>query len=871
MKRICFFFIVAASLLLNISYSFSINVTVTNTNDNGTGSLRDAINITNFSFGTFDTIKFNIPLSDLGYNAASGVWTIVPDSTLPVLWGGQTTIDGTTQTTNQGNTNLNGPEVAIDGSNTLDYGFTIVSAANQIKGLIIGQFNYGVVIDGSMAGDNAIVNNYIGVNYNGTSAWPNNYGIAIADSSVQNFIRNNIISGNIAEGIIINESDQNILTGNFIGTNASGTIAIANGDGILMNVARHTTIGGPFAMYRNIISGNLNSGIIINGSGTYHNLIVNNYIGTDVTGMFSIANYTGIMLKSQANGNYIGGNTSSYRNIISGNYEIGIYVESSDSNIIVGNFVGPDATGNGAIMNANGDSLCQGNGIEINTVSKYNTIGGYNAGEGNVISGNRVYGFIYYGNVSHNPLIGNYIGTNATGTAPLSNATGICVDGGSNHNLMANNLLSGNISYGIFIVTTGTGYNELKGNLIGTNAAGTDTIPNDIGLVIAGGTQHNVIGGNLATDRNIISGNRYDGIEIADQHTDSNSVIGNYIGTDINGTSRLGNSIGIGIATNPKHTLISGNVISGNKRMGMVLYEFADSNKIISNKIGTAVNGTSDLGNGSAGIAIAYGPKWNIVGEPGAGNIIAYNDSSGVLVADSASKYNKISANSMWGNFVLGIEIFPPLVNPNDAGDNDTGPNDMMNSPVITSSEYHSFGNYTVVRGTLDTHQPQLCTVELFKAAANLFNCGDGKTFLGFVIPDNAGNWCDTLTGVVNGDLITTTATDELMNTSEFSANKTTTMFVGIDESSLSRNSFDVYPNPFDNSFTIVYNIENPCNVEIMLFNMNGQYIATLENNMKKEGVQKAEIDMRDLVSGVYYVRAITGKTAVTRKIIKTN
>jgi hypothetical protein len=94
---------------------------------------------------------------------------------------------------------------------------------------------------------------------------------------------------------------------------------------------------------------------------------------------------------------------------------------------------------------------------------------------------------------------------------------------------------------------------------------------------------------------------------------------------------------------------------------------------------------------------------------------------------------------------------------------------------------------------------------------------------------------------------------------------------VGIDESSSSRNSFNVYPIPFDNSFTIEYNVENPCNVEIMLFNMNGQYIATLENSMKQAGVQKAEIDMRDLVSGVYYVRAITGKTAVTRKIIKTN
>jgi len=866
MKKKYLFLFLILLLTLNIPCSFSANVVVTNTNDNGTGSLRDAINIANLSF-TYDTIKFNIPISDGGYNATTGLWTIIPDSTLPYVFGGHIVIDGTTQTANVGNTNLSGPEIALYGSDSLDYGLALVSANNVVKGLIIGHFNNGILVSGPYAQFNLIEENYLGVDCSGTNAYPNGNGVLISSDLGSNIITNNVISGNVSEGVLINLSTLNHVYHNKLGTDVTGTIPLSNTDGVLIYQGTHNTIGGRTIAERNIISGNINSGIILNGHGTDGNLIQGNYIGTDTTGLLPVSNYTGIIFKSQSNHNTIGGDSANYRNIISGNYEIGIYVESSDSNRIVGNYVGPDITGNAGIWN--GDSLCQGNGIEINTVSRFNTIGGYNAGERNVISGNRVYGFIYYGNVSYNPLIGNYIGTNATGTAPLSNATGICVDGGSNHNLMANNLLSGNISYGIFIVTTGTSYNQLKGNLIGTNAAGTDTIPNDIGLTIAGGTRHNMIGDSTAAGRNIISGNRYDGIEIADQKTDSNSVVGNYIGTDITGTLRLGNSIGIGLATNPRHTLISGNVISGNKRMGMVIYQNTDSNRIVKNKIGTAANGTSPLGNGSAGLVLAYGPKWNVIGEPGFGNIIAYNDSDGVVIVDAATKYNKISSNSIWGNMGLGIDLFPPFVNANDPGDNDTGPNDLMNYAVISLSEYHSFGNYAVVKGLLDTHHPELCRVEIFKAVANFFSYGDGKTYMGYAVPDTAGNWSDTLNGIVTGDVITTTATDELMNTSEFSANKTTTLFVGINENEMGDGAFIVYPNPVTDHLFVECFSKNDDNFEASLFDVQGRVLLSATPCMNSNAKHQIELDLKNLSSGIYFIKAIKGNNVSVSKIIK--
>lgn len=857
-------------LLINITSLINANTfIVTNTDDNGTGSLRWVINQWMYNTGA-DTITFNIPLSDPGYDNVSGVWTITPDSTLPYIVK-TTVIDATSQTLNQGNTNSFGPEIKIEGQNLLDFAFCILSDNSVIKGFLFGGFNNSIIISAysGISTNNTITENYIGVNYDGSIAQPNSIGIYLDQGTHSNIISNNVISGNSMAGIVADKSNSNIITGNFIGSDASGISSIPNGDGIIMNEANYNIIGGSTVNDRNVLSGNVNTGILMNNL-CRHNEIKGNYIGTDVSGFQILSNYTGVLIQSQSNSNTIGGLTVSERNIISGNTEIGLYIESSDSNKISANYLGPDASGNAAMKI--GDSLVQGNGIELNVTAKHNITGGYTSGERNIISGNRVYGFIYYGNCSYNPLIGNYIGTNAIGTASLPNATGICIDASSNHNLIEQNLLSGNMSYGIFIVTNGTNYNELRGNLIGTNAAGTDTVPNDIGLIIAGGARYNIIGGTNASDRNIISGNRYDGIEMADQKTDSNQIIGNYIGTDITGSVSLGNSIGIGIATNPKHNLLNGNTISGNKRMGIVLYEHADSNIVISNKIGTAANGTSDLGNGSAGIAIAYGPKYNVIGEVNFGNIIAFNDSGGVVITDADTKYNKISGNSMWSNLGMGIELFPPMSNANDAGDGDIGPNDLMNYPVISSAEYNSSQNYTIIKGTLDTHNPELCTIELFKASPNFFSHGDGRYYLGSATPDNTGFFCDTVSGIANGEYLTATATDELMNTSEFSANYAVTIFVSVSDEESIPESVSIYPNPSTGPVTMTFNSSEEQILHLRIMNCLGQVIEEYGNVNCHKGFNKIMINSDNTMeSGLYLLNihsAFTEKT-VKFKIIK--
>ncbi len=885
----------------------AVTYTVSNTNDSGTGSLRQAITDANTVFIGTKNIIFNIPTGDQGYNTSTGIWTITPATPYPYLMSSNIFIDGTTQTASQGNTNADGPEIFISGNGSLDHTFLLVSGNNTIKGISVTGCLFGIQVANNTATNNLITECYLGINSSGITPMPNGYGITISNASANTTVSNCLISGNTDGGIAISESSGNSIRGNKIGTSRTGTASIPNPNGIAINNASNNIIGGTNAADRNILSGNTNSGItinaaastgnqiignyigteitgtgslengtgiiivnaggnfiggntiekrniisgnieggiILNGSGTNDNIISGNYIGVDVSGLNICSNHVGIMLKSNARRNIIGGTTPAERNILSGNTEIGVYIEASDSNRITGNYIGPDATGAGALKI--GDTLIQANGIELNVVSKYNIIGGYLPEERNIISGNRVYGMIYYGQTSYNPVIGNYIGTDVTGNISLPNATGICVDAASNHNLIKNNVLSGNISYGIFIVTTGSYYNEFKGNLVGTNAAGTSAVPNDAGLLLGGGARYNIIGGTNPGDRNIFSGNRYDGILIADNTTDFNQITGNYIGTDITGMNALPNPVGIGISTNPASNTFSENVISGNSSMGIILYENADSNIFILNKIGVAADGISDLGNEGAGIAIAQGASYNKIGMPGQGNIIAYNDSCGIVIADNNTKYNSIRENSIHNNNFLGIEIFPPGPNANDVGDTDTGSNDLMNHPVILSA---IFDGILHVSGSLDTQNPQNAIVEIFEVTdADPMGYGEGSRFLGSAIPDAAGNWSIQYSDF-SEFLITATANDAFGNASEFSQNFTAV--VGINDNKNEQKPIlgDNFPNPFSEKTIIPFILPINSNACIEIKDINNK---TLMIVPVKEKTGVVEIKTKDWAAGVYY------------------
>src|ERR1035437_2409956 len=133
MPRLSLLYFLIPLFLYTFSPAAAATYTVLNTNDAGAGSFRQAITDANAAFGA-DNIVFNIPNTDPNYNSATGVWSIAPLTDYPMITGGSTNMDATTQTVNQGNTNQFGPEIAFVGNTSLTYGFRIVSPGNTVKG-----------------------------------------------------------------------------------------------------------------------------------------------------------------------------------------------------------------------------------------------------------------------------------------------------------------------------------------------------------------------------------------------------------------------------------------------------------------------------------------------------------------------------------------------------------------------------------------------------------------------------------------------------------------------------------------------------------------------------------------------------------------
>jgi titin len=260
-----------------------------------------------------------------------------------------------------------------------------------------------------------------------------------------------------------------------------------------------------------------------------------------------------------------------------------------------------------------------------------------------------------------------------------------------------------------------------------------------------------------------------------------NQVQGNLIGTDVNGTASVGNSFdGVGIQNGVSDNTIGGttagarNVISGNSGQGVRIDGGGTTgNQVLGNFIGTKVNGTAALGNSDGGVLIASSASNNTIGGTmsGEGNTIAFNGGAGVFADSTAGTGNAIRRNSIHDNGSLGIDLGPVGVTANDANDPDTGPNNRQNFPVLTSAT--SGGGNTTIMGTLNSTPNTSFRLEFFANSAADPSCfGEGQTFIGStnVTTDGSGNASINVTfptGVPLGQVITSTATDPNGNTSD--------------------------------------------------------------------------------------------------------
>lgn len=228
--------------------------------------------------------------------------------------------------------------LVVQGANGCVIGGLTPAARN-----IFGGSSYGIDFFGGGV-SNQVFGNFVGVGSDGATVLSNTFGIIIHNSGPtqiggpQSGARN-VISGN-ANGVWVNNFGGHIFQGNFIGTDASGSLSCGNLSGIVLNEAPNCLIGGTGAGAGNLISGNRGQGVVIEGLGATNNTVAGNLIGTDVTGGNSLGNGDyGVSLTSA--GNVVGGTEASARNVITGSGFVGVavYGPHATNNTILGNSI----------------------------------------------------------------------------------------------------------------------------------------------------------------------------------------------------------------------------------------------------------------------------------------------------------------------------------------------------------------------------------------------------------------------------------------------------------------------------------------------------------------------------------------------------
>ncbi len=571
------------------------------------------------------------------------------------------------------------------------------------QGNLISANTYtGVQLQGAGTSHNSVIGNFIGTDLSGNSANGNEVaGVIIGFGASQNVIGGahspgvcdgpcNLISGNVDLGLVIQNDGTtgNQMLGNFVGTNPSGDAALPNNQGVVIGLgASDTQVGGAGAGEGNLISGNTNYGIWISSAGTTGNQVLGNLIGTDISGIAPVPNYDGVLI-SESTDNQIGGTAAGAGNLISGNEYVGIWLEylAAPGNTVAGNRIGTDLTGIKAVPNYSGI---------ITIKASNNLIGGTESGAGNLISGNTQEGLHIESNSTLNSVLGNTIGTDVTGEVAIPNAVwGIFIGFGASNNTIGGsapgggNLISGNGDTGIHVQNEESVGNRILGNRIGTNRTGSNSLPNDNGVLVIL-AQETIIGGADTSTPwlcdgpcNLVSGNDVFGVAIQGTsagtlqqtrpgRTDrlvedgqGNQVLGNFIGTDLAGTSALPNAAGVDLSFSATGNLIGGsnllgegNLIGGNQRDGIVVrHPLTGDNQISGNRIGTTADGGTALPNSENGVWITEGASGNTVGGEGGGlgNLISGQATDplyfGVLISTSSEP--EAIDNQVIGNLI---------------------------------------------------------------------------------------------------------------------------------------------------------------------------------------------------------------------------
>lgn len=593
--------------------------TVNNLNDSGAGSLRAAILAANADPVPNATIQF----------AVNGTITLASD--LPALTN-KVTIDGTSAPTHVSG---GAPVVELDCNGHAGLVFAAGSDGSRLLGLAVTQASgAGVTLD---AGSIALSGDYIGLDLSGNAAGNGGDGVLVSATSSNNLIGlnpnadshviANVISGNAGSGISFHGSSGNTLVNNYIGTDPTGTTAIANGgNGVWFTAGSDgNTIGGTaftdnstgeqndptgnkgtttptFVVppLGNLISGNAQNGVLID-NGSQNNVLNGNFIGTDHTGNAALGNTLDGVAIVGSNGNALIGctfveNPFVYYNVVSGNGKNGLRVTDSDQTVVQANFFGAGANNSSIIANAL-------DGILVNGTSTDTQVGGV-IPLGNVSAGNGTNGIEVADTASFFTSFNTFGGLLAfQGAAPNGN-DGILITSTGGNQTLQTNVFSGNQNDGIEISGNAFGV-TVDPDFAGTNTVGTAVLPNGgNGIELNGNVHDVVIGGHQLSvmPQNLFSGNLGYGIVLKDNAHD-NWILNSFVGTKASGDAALSNQLGGILITGTAHDNKIGDVpstsqlpntviVSGNDGNGITLGDNTSATTILNNMIGLTRQGT---------------------------------------------------------------------------------------------------------------------------------------------------------------------------------------------------------------------------------------------------------------------------------------
>jgi Tol biopolymer transport system component len=294
--------------------------------------------------------------------------------------------------------------------------YNIIGGATSITRNVISEFNGPCIwIRGAGTRSNQVQGNYIGIGADGQSPLSSSSGVSIQDGATRTVVggsgpgQGNVISGSTGSGIAIwggeTQADEGqVIQGNLIGTDATGTRAVSNkGGGVAIMYSSGNIIGGSTPGAGNVISGNKYAGISIYDKGSDRNIVQGNFIGVDKSGTHALGNGTAGIWLGGVRENLIGGSEPNEGNVISSNGWCGVFLfyTGCEANHIEGNFIGTDLTstlalGNGDKLEPNGlvalneQKVMKGGGAGVICLeaADNNFIGGSRPGAGNVIAHN---------------------------------------------------------------------------------------------------------------------------------------------------------------------------------------------------------------------------------------------------------------------------------------------------------------------------------------------------------------------------------------------------------------------------------------------------------------------------------------------------